>query len=109
MCSGGLGGFAEGPWVVDDDWEAFNYCLAENYYDSMFGEEWDLLGGMCCDLIDKIVFWLCENDPEVGKEYDANAIYTGTFKTYKGRNFIDAIIDAKKRRLCRNLYSFTCL
>lgn len=91
-----LGGFAENEDVVDGDWEAFNYCTAENYYDSMFGEEWDLLGDMCCDLLDKIVFWLCENDPEAGKGYDANAIYAGTFKTYKGRTFIDAIVDAKK-------------
>ena len=91
-----LGGFAEGPWVVDGDWEAFNYCTAENYYDSMIGEEWDLLGEMSCDLLDKIVFWLCENDPEVGIGYNADAIYAGTFKTYKDRTFIDAIVDAKK-------------
>ena len=33
-----LGGFAKDEYEVDGDFEAFNFCLAENYYDAMLGE-----------------------------------------------------------------------
>ncbi|MBQ2872995.1 MAG: hypothetical protein IJE89_03240 [Bacilli bacterium] len=92
-----LGGFAEDESVVDGDWEAFNYCLAENYYSAMIGEEWDLIGESSTDLIDAIIDWLtyCE---EIGKEntYDIEGIRNGNLITVNNRTFIDAIISDKQ-------------
>ena len=87
-----LGGFAEDENAVDDDYESFNYCLAENYYCAMLGEEWDLIGDASESLIDNIVHWLSFYD----NDYDTNAIVDGSLITYKGRTFIDAIVDDKR-------------
>ena len=92
-----LGGFAEDEDVVDGDWEAFNYCLAENYYSAMIGEDWDLIGESSTDLIDNIIDWLtyCE---EIGKEntYDIEGIRNGNLITVNNRTFIDAIVADKQ-------------
>ena len=92
-----LGGFAENEDVVDGDWEAFNYCLAENYYSAMIGEEWDSIGESSPDLIDNIIFWLtyCE---EIRKEnrYNVIGISDGMLMTVKNRTFIDAIVADKQ-------------
>ena len=93
----GLGGFAENEHVVDGDYEAFNFCLADQYYDAMMGEEWDLLDGLGEDLVEKIIFWL-SYDKEIVKEnnYNLEGIEKGTLLTFKGRTFIDAIVSEKR-------------
>lgn len=92
-----LGGFAENEDVVDGDWEIFNYCLAENYYSAMIGEEWDLIGESSTDLIDNIVLWLtyCE---EIEKEncYNVEGIINGSLLTINNRTLIDAIVADKQ-------------
>ena len=102
-----LGGFAEDESVVDGDWEAFNYCLAENYYSAMIGEEWDLIGESSTDLIDEIINWLtyCE---EIGKEntYDIEGIRNGSLRTVNNRTFIDAIVDDKQVDLAETYIRF---
>jgi len=89
-----LGGFAEDEDAVDGDYESFNYCLAENYYFAMLGEEWDLIGDASESLIDNIVHWLSFYSDI--KDYDTKKIVDGSFITYKGRTFIDAIIADKR-------------
>ena len=90
-----LCGFAEDENAVDGDWEAFNYCLAENYYDAMLGEEWDVLGHVWFKLIENIIFWLSYNSG-ICQGYDVQAIGNGTFMTIRGRTFLDAIITERK-------------
>ena len=84
-----LGGFADDENAVDGDWESFNYCLAENYYSAMLGEEWDLIGDTSTYLIDNIIFWLTYNE-EITREnhYNVKAINDGSFVTIKNRTFI---------------------
>lgn len=91
-----LGGFAENESVVDGEYEAFNYCLAENYYDAMISEEWGLLDDMGGDLVENIMFWLSYDD-EIIKEnnYNLQGINDGSLVTVNGRTLIDAIIDEK--------------
>ena len=92
-----LGGFADDENAVDGDWESFNYCLAENYYSAMIGEEWDLIGDSSTSLIDNIIFWLTYSE-EITREnrYNVKAINDGSFITIKNRTFIDAIIADKR-------------
>ena len=62
-----LGGFAEGPEVVDGNWEAFNFCLAECYLQAMGEEDWEALGHMDEDLVNDIARWL-NYDGVIGKD-----------------------------------------
>jgi hypothetical protein len=92
-----LGGFAENEDVVDGDWEAFNYCLAENYYLAMISEEWNLIGDTSTDLIDDIIYWLtyCE-EIKIENRYNIDGIKEGSLMTVNNRTFIDAIIANKQ-------------
>ena len=49
-----IGGFALDEKAVDDDWEAFNFCVAENYYEAMLEEDFGLLGEASRDFIENI-------------------------------------------------------
>lgn len=95
-----LGGFAEDEYAVDGDWESFNYGVAENYYDAMLGEEWDLLEDIGFTTIEGIALWLgyCDELFEENKEIIKN-ILNGTLMTCNGRTFIDAIVSEKKVEL----------
>ena len=62
-----IGGFALDEYAVDGDWESFNYCVAENYYDAMLGEEFDFLGYGSRSFIENIMYWL-NYDGEIGKD-----------------------------------------
>lgn len=53
-----LGGFAIEPGDIDgteDEFNAFNLCLAEEYFYAMKDEDFELLGDMDLDLVHKIV------------------------------------------------------
>lgn len=95
----GIGGFAEDENAVDGDYEAFNYCVAETYYEAMLEEDFDLLGDdVSFSLIENIAYWLGYCD-ELAKQ-NKNAIryiMDGTLMTVNNRTFIDAVIE--KRRL----------
>lgn len=96
----GLGGFAETESVVDGDFEAFNFCLADQYYDAFFAEEWDLLVDINRYLIEKIIFWLSYDKEIVAdSNYDLDGISNGTLFTSKGRTLIDAIYSDKRLEL----------
>lgn len=89
-----LGEFAEFEKDIDGDFNAFNYCLAEEYLYAIAEEEFSSLGEMSNDLIDKIVYWLNYNG-EIGKNNLDNikGIDNGSIITIKNRTFIEAIAD----------------
>lgn len=97
-----LGGFAENESVIDggyDEYVAFNYCTAENYYDAMYSESWNEIGEIDYIFIKNICKWL-----SYGDNWDEmiQKIITGEFLTYKNRTFIDAIIEEKRVELALN-------
>lgn len=89
-----LGGFAEFEEDIDGDFNAFNYCLAEEYWAAIVEEDFEALGEMSNDLIDNIVYWL-NYDGEIGKNNldDIKGIDNGSIITIKSRTFIEAIVD----------------
>ena len=95
-----LGGFAESPDVIDgdeDDFNAFNYCLACEYYNAVLGEDFESLGSALNDertwedTMSTVISWL-NYDGEIGKDIEDNLdkIYDGSIITYKNRTFIEA-------------------
>ncbi len=91
MSSFELGGFAEDPDVIDgtqEEFNAFNWCLACDYYDAILGEDFEALGeelnhlGTWIDLIDNVCNWL-NYDGEIGKDIkdDLNKLLDGTIIT----------------------------
>ena len=102
-----IGGFALDEDAVDGDWETFNYCVAENYYDAMLGEEFELLGYASCSFIENIMYWL-NYDGEIGKNHkeDIEKIRTGLFMTCNNRTFIDAIVETKNVSFAQTYINF---
>lgn len=97
-----LGGFAESPEVIDGDWEAFNFCLAECYLQAMGEENWEALGYMDEELVNDIARWL-NYDGEIGKDRIdiIKNIPKGLIQTSKNRTFIDAIVAEHKAPLAQ--------
>ena len=68
-----LGGFAESPRVLggdERDYEAYNYCLAENYYHAFLDEDFEALGEIDSYLVEDIIFWLNYNG-KIGKDKES--------------------------------------
>lgn len=94
-----LGGFAEDKSVIDGGYEefvAFNYCLAMDYYNAMKDEAFSELGLVDNSLIDDIMMWI-NYDGEINRDMieEIKKIHTGMITTYKGRPFIEAVIENK--------------
>lgn len=98
-----LGGFAEEPEYVSDaytkedqqrDYEAFNYCLAEDYVSAMYQEDFESLGEVDDYLFNNICTWI-NYDPELGNADLVKSIKEGSLLTEKGRSFLSAIVAAK--------------
>lgn len=95
-----LGGFDEDKEEFDgtkDEWVAFNFCLAEEYFNCMKAEEWGSLGEMSSNLINKIIYWL-NYDEKINNDIieEIKKISIGLFLTNKERTFIDAIVAENK-------------
>lgn len=95
-----LGGFAENPEAIDgteEDFNAFNFCLACDYYNAVLGEDFESLGEclsderVWTDLMTDVAEWL-NYDFEIGKgkEEEYKKLVDGTIITYKNRTFIEA-------------------
>lgn len=95
-----LGGFAETPEVIDgteEDFNAFNWCLACDYYEAVVGEDFDSLGEVLNDvynwhaLMGDVCIWM-NYDGEIGKDKkdEYPKLYNGTILTYNNRTFIEA-------------------
>lgn len=103
MASFELGGFAEAPKEVSDefreedqlrDFEAFNYCLAEDYAAAMYDEDFDSLGHVDFGLFNNICKWI-NYDESLGNEKLKKDIETGLLITKNNRTFLSAIVAAK--------------
>lgn len=94
-----LGGFAETPSVIDgiEEFIAFNYCLAEDYYYAVLNEDFDSLGEGLNDefawheIMSQVCYWLNYNG-EIGKDKQDyfEKLRNGTIFTSNDRTFIDA-------------------
>ena len=72
-----LGGFAESPRVLggdERDYEAYNYCLAENYYHTFLDEDFEALGEIDSYLVEDIIFWLNYNG-KIGKDKEKRLFF----------------------------------
>lgn len=90
-----LGGFAEDIGDIDGDeaeFNAFNYSLAEEYAGAMYVEDFEALGEISFDLLEKICYWLNYNS-DFGNEQVVKDIQSGTLETVNGRTLIDAIYE----------------
>lgn len=92
-----LGGFAENQDEFDgtkEEFEAFNYCLAEDYLSAMIEEDFESLGEVGTDTIDNVIYWL-NYDGEIGKSKEEiiRSIPRGELKTIKGRSLEEAVIE----------------
>ena len=108
-----LGGFAEWPEDIDgveEEFKAFNYCLAEEYYFAVLGERFDSLGEIMNDgtiyqeIIASVCKWL-NYDGEIGKDKkdDFDKLYNGTIITVNDRSFIEACRDYGWNKLADDL------
>ena len=87
-----LSGFAEFPDEIDGDFNAFNYCLAEEYVGALYNEEFNITGQMDCTLFDNICYWY-NYDEHLGNKEEANKLRNATFTTINNRSIVDAIYD----------------
>lgn len=98
-----LGGFAEEPEYVSDalteeeqirEFEAFNYCLAEDYATAMVNEDFESLGAMDDYLFNNICEWI-NYDPNLGNEALKESIQNGSLITKNNRTFLSAVASNK--------------
>ena len=97
-----LGGFAESLDAIDgdeEDFNAFNFCLAYDYYCAVVGEDFESLGEDLNDLFNwrnlmhTVYEWLTY-DPEIDEFKNvSDGLYNGTILTCNKRTFIDACIE----------------
>lgn len=98
-----LGGFAQYLDDIDgteEEFNAFNFCLAEEYFNAMCEEDFELIGEVDTSLIINIMHWL-NYDGIINKniEEEIKKIETGLFLTNKNRTFIEAIVENKNHYL----------
>lgn len=98
-----LGGFAEAPSDIGGsqrDFEAYNFCLAEEYLGAILDEDWDALGNLDSYIIETIAYWL-NYDDEIGKDIvdKIENIQSGLIITKNNRTFVDAIVACHKGNL----------
>ncbi len=98
-----LGGFAEEPEYVSDafteeeqirEFEAFNYCLAEEYSSAMYAEDFESLGEVDDYLFNNICEWINYN-PNLGNEALKESIQNGSLITKNNRTFLSAIAESR--------------
>lgn len=88
-----LGGFAEELSDIDgtiEEFNAFNYCLAESYVGAMYDEDFESLGEFSPSLLNNICAWY-NYDESMKNQEETNEIKTGKLITKNNRTFIDAI------------------
>ena len=93
-----LGGFAESLEEIEEEtieaFNAFNYCLAEDYVTALYHEDFGIIGEVTSSLLEKICKWY--NYDETFENQDTvSKIRTGEFITVKNRTLINAIYEKK--------------
>lgn len=91
-----LGGFAENESVIDGGYEefvAFNYCLACDYIDAMYMEDFEAIGEISDYTLEQISYWYtyCMESKEAIEEMIK--IEQGLIITINNRTFIDALVE----------------
>ena len=91
-----LGGFAIEEEDIDGDYDefvAFNYCTACDYYWALKNEDFEVIGYISDETLDQICYWLNYNG-KIGKniESDIDKIKSGKMITNYGRTLAEAII-----------------
>jgi len=92
-----LGGFAQEQTDIDggyDEWCAFNYCLAEEYYWAMKDEAFDEIGRIDDDTLRLIEYWFNYNGVN-NDNSEKNDISVGLIMTLNNRTFTEAVIANK--------------
>ena len=89
-----LGGFAENPKVIDGDFNAFNYCTAENYVAALYDEDFDAIGEIDEIHFEDICYWY-NYDKQLNHKQIVDSIMDGSFITKKNRTILDAIYENK--------------
>jgi len=95
-----LGGFAEKPEVMDgtlEEFFAYNYCLAEDYYHAIVCEDFEVLDEAFKfsfawhEIMRDVCRWL-NYDGKIGIEFkdDIDKLDNGTIITHNNRTFIEA-------------------
>lgn len=100
-----LGGFAENLDVIDGDFQAFNYCLAEEYAHAMYEEDFASIGDIDTDMLDSICYWL-NYDGRHDNERLISDIKSGNLITNNRRSLIDAIYDTKNSSLAETYLNY---
>lgn len=98
-----LGGFAEDPKDIDGnqrDFEAFNFCLAEEYFYALKAEDFDVVGEISYDLMENITHWL-NYDGDINKNHvdEIKLLRTGKITTSNERTLMDAVIETHNANL----------
>ena len=92
-----LGGFAEVPADIDgteEDLNAFNYCLAEDYLSAIYTENFDDVGDVGLDTIESVVHWLnYDGEINVAIADEIEKIPKGQYITIKNRTLEAAVIE----------------
>lgn len=105
---GELGGFAESPDVLEEGTEeaqeAFNYCLASDYIDAIYGEDFESLGCIDHCLLDDILMWYQLGGGSLSLE-DEEKIMRGNVITNGGRTLLEAVLEDRNDCLAR---TFIC-
>lgn len=92
-----LGGFAEYLSDFDgteEEFNAFNYCLACDYVSALYEENFEEVGEVDGGLFYTILEWY-NYTPELNNKEEVEALYYGTYVTCKGRTIIDAVLDKR--------------
>ena len=96
---GELGGFAEDPEVIDGDEEeyiAFNYCLASDYLNAFIGEAFDEIGDIDGFLLNDVANWYCYfYYPTEENKRVIDSLMDCSIMTVNGRTLAEAIFDKK--------------
>lgn len=90
-----LGGFAESPEVLEEGTEeaqeAFNYCLARDYINAIYDEDFESLGCIDSYLLDDILMWYEIGGGSLDSE-EEHKIRTGQVITSKDRTLVEAVL-----------------
>lgn len=95
-----LGGFAEFEEYIDGDFNAFNYCTAENYINALSLEDFEAVGEIDSYFFENICYWLDYDNSHYNKKI-IEQLKNGTLLTVKNRTLIEAIYENKNSILAQ--------
>lgn len=91
-----LGGFAERADDIDgdeDEFEAFNFCIAGDYISAIESEDFESLGELDFYLLGTVAEWATKYDTDEKRTKRIEEITKGLIITYKDRTFAEAVIE----------------